>query len=85
MSMLEPGRCNQNWGHMMTVENFSDVPANVWALGSLGGRIGGGGHCELPDRRSLRNLQPGERGRSAPLIPLVRRLAPIMKAAPRMA
>jgi hypothetical protein len=44
MSMLEPGRCNQNWGHMMTVENFSDVPANVWAFGSLGGRIGGGGH-----------------------------------------
>ena len=44
MSMLEPGRCNQNWGHMMTVENFSDVPANVWAFGSLGGRIGTGGH-----------------------------------------
>src|SRR5262249_43149717 len=41
-SMLEPGRCNQNWGHMMSVRNDSDVPANVWAYGSLGGRIGAG-------------------------------------------
>jgi hypothetical protein len=44
VSLLEPGRCNQSWGHMMTVENYSDVPANVWAFGSLGGRIGPGGH-----------------------------------------
>lgn len=41
-SLLEPGRCNQNWGHMMSVRNDSDVPANVWAYGSLGGRIGPG-------------------------------------------
>jgi hypothetical protein len=43
-SLLEPGRCNQSWGHMMTVVNESNVPANVWAYGSLGGRIGTGGH-----------------------------------------
>jgi hypothetical protein len=41
-SLLEPGRCNQNWGHMMTVVNDSNVPAGVWAYGSLGGRIGPG-------------------------------------------
>jgi hypothetical protein len=39
-SLLEPGRCNQSWGHIMTVVNDSNVPANVWAYGSLGGRIG---------------------------------------------
>jgi hypothetical protein len=39
-SLLQPGRCNQSWGHMMTVVNDSDVPAAVWAYGSLGGRIG---------------------------------------------
>ena len=41
-SLLEPGRCNQNWGHMMTVVNDSNVPAGVWAYGSLGGRVGPG-------------------------------------------
>jgi hypothetical protein len=41
-SLLEPGRCNQSWGHMMTVVNDSNVPAGVWAYGSLGGRIGPG-------------------------------------------
>jgi len=41
-SLLEPGRCNQSWGHMRTVVNDSDVPAAVWAYGSLGGRIGPG-------------------------------------------
>ncbi len=45
VSQLEPGRCNQSWGHIMTVVNDSNVPANVWAYGSLGGRIGAGrGH-----------------------------------------
>jgi hypothetical protein len=39
-SVLAPGRCNQSWGHMMTVVNDSNVPANVWAYGSLGGRVG---------------------------------------------
>ena len=39
-SLLEPGRCNQSWGHIMTVVNDSNVPADVWAYGSLGGRIG---------------------------------------------
>ena len=44
-SVLAPGRCNQNWGHMMTVVNESNVPVNVWAYGSLGGRVGqGSGH-----------------------------------------
>jgi hypothetical protein len=42
MSLLQPGRCNQNWGHMMSVRNDSDVPAYVWAYGSLGGRTGPG-------------------------------------------
>jgi hypothetical protein len=28
-SLLEPGRCNQNWGHMMYVVNDNDVPADV--------------------------------------------------------
>jgi hypothetical protein len=42
VSLLEPGRCNQNMGHIMKIENFSDVPANVWAYGALGGRVGGG-------------------------------------------
>jgi hypothetical protein len=44
-SLLEPGRCNQSWGHIMTVVNESNVPVTVWAYGSLGGRIGqGSGH-----------------------------------------
>jgi hypothetical protein len=44
-SLLVPGQCNQSWGHIMTVVNESNVPANVWAYGSLGGRIGtAGGH-----------------------------------------
>jgi len=44
-SLLEPGRCNQSWGHIMTVVNDSNVPADVWAYGSLGGRAGQGpGH-----------------------------------------
>ena len=42
MSMLEPGRCNQNWGHMMYVVNDNGVPAGVWAYGGLGGRPGRG-------------------------------------------
>src|SRR5262245_21115707 len=41
-SLLEPGRCNQSWGHIMTVQNYSGVPAGVWAYGSLGGRVGPG-------------------------------------------
>jgi hypothetical protein len=44
-SLLEPGRCNQNWGHMMYVVNENDVPADVWAYGSLGGRPGRGPHA----------------------------------------
>ena len=44
-SLLEPGRCNQNWGHMMYVVNESGVPAGLWAYGGLGGRPGRGpGH-----------------------------------------
>ena len=44
-SLLVPGQCNQSWGHIMTVVNDSNVPANVWAYGSLGGRVGQGpGH-----------------------------------------
>jgi hypothetical protein len=41
-SLLEPWRCNQNMGRIMKVENFSDVSADVWAYGALGGRVGGG-------------------------------------------
>ena len=41
-SLLEPGRCNQNWGHMMYVVNESGVPAGVWAYSGLGRRLGRG-------------------------------------------
>ena len=46
-SLLEPGRCNQNWGHMMYVVNEHGVPAGVWAYGGMGGRAGRGpGHSK---------------------------------------
>ena len=41
-SLLEAGRCNQNWGHMMYVVNESGVPAGVWAYSGLGRRLGRG-------------------------------------------
>jgi hypothetical protein len=39
-SLLEPGRCAQSIGMMISFRNESEVPVMLYAFGSLGGRIG---------------------------------------------
>jgi hypothetical protein len=39
-SLLEPGRCVHNMGHIMTFKNENSDPVMLYAVGSLGGKTG---------------------------------------------
>jgi hypothetical protein len=66
-SLLEPGRCNQNWGHMMYVVTENGVPAGVWPMAvSAAARVGVRATSRSRDSRRPSNTSI-ESGRSATL------------------